>query len=235
MLIVKDLVKKFNDKQIGPFNLELGTNETLAVIGRSGSGKSTLVRMITEVLEPDSGSVLLNGKTLGKNDFTYISQIGTLFNHLTIKENLYLTYDKDVKKVHKVLEEVGLDKSYLNKYPFELSGGEKQRVDLTRAILSENKIMILDEAFSALDTSTKDDIYNVLKNLRNIHELLIIFITHDLDEALFLGDKIMVVEEGKVIFNDVYTKLLTSIDENEVSTFISDERLQRLKKAYLKG
>ncbi len=235
MLVVKDLVKNFEDKQIGPFNLELGTNETLAVIGRSGSGKSTLVRMITEVIKPDFGSVLFNDKSLRKGDFTYISQIGTLFNHLTIKENLYLTYDKNINKVYKVLEEVGLDKSYLAKYPFELSGGEKQRIDLTRAILSENKIMILDEAFSALDTSTKDDIYKVLKNLRNTHELLIIFITHDLDEALFLGDKIMVIEEGKVIFNDVYTKLLTSIDKKEVSTFISNERLQRLKKAYLRG
>ncbi len=232
MLIVNNLSKAYKKKLIGPFNFSIDNNETIAIIGRSGSGKSTLVKLMTNFIDSDSGNVLFNNSKLNKDDYTYISQSGTLFNHLTIKDNLYLTYNGNTDFVIKSLDEVGLNENFLEKYPFELSGGEKQRIDLIRAIISKSKIIILDEAFSALDSSTKDDIYEVLKNMRKNYDLIIIFITHDLDEAMFLGDKIMLLEDGKVLFNDIAKNLLT-VDPKTINTSISEKRLNRMKKIYL--
>lgn len=232
MLKIENLSKKYNEKTIGPFNFEIHSNQTISIIGKSGSGKSTLVKLITNVIEQTTGNVEFYNSELKKEDFIYISQIGTLFNHLTILENLLLTYSGDISFINNTLEEVNLSQEYLNKYPFELSGGERQRIDLIRAIISKSKIMILDEAFSALDTSTKDDIYDVLKNIRARYKLIIIIITHDLDEALFLGDNIILLEDGKEVFYDTPNIFLKSENEN-IKRLINPHRLERLKKVYL--
>ncbi|MFV0287898.1 MAG: ATP-binding cassette domain-containing protein [Mycoplasmatales bacterium] len=232
MLKIKSLYKIYAGKKIGEFNFELLDNQTVVIIGKSGAGKSTLIKLLTGVVKKDGGEVLLNNQNLTKKDFTYISQIGTLFNHLTIKDNLYLTYQGAEEEIIKVLAEVNLNSSFLNKYPFELSGGERQRIDLVRAIIAKTKMIILDEAFSALDTKTKDDIYEVLKKLRKNHNLLILIITHDLDEALYLGDKLLILAAGQIVFNDKALNILKN-DNQYITDLISASRLQRLRKVYL--
>lgn len=232
MLKIENLTKNYVDKLIGPFNFTINKNQTIAIIGKSGSGKSTLVKLITNVLKADTGQVLYNNLQLQKQDFIYISQIGTLFNHLTIADNLGLTYQGPPQQILDILPEVNLEQSYLQKYPFELSGGERQRIDLVRAIISNCKIMILDEAFSALDTATKDDIYEILKTIRQTHNLIIIVITHDLDEAIFLGDQIILLNEGKEVFYDTPLNFLRTNNEN-INRLINPQRLSRLKKVYL--
>lgn len=229
MLEIKNLTKNYSSKKIGPFNININEDSTCAIIGRSGSGKTTLVNMLTNSINNYEGTVKFNGEIISKKDFTYINQIGTLFNHLTVIENLRLTSLASVEEILLVLEQLNLDKSYINKYPFELSGGEKQRIDLTRAIIQKNKIIILDEALSALDLRTKDEIYEILKELRSKYKLLIILITHDIEEALTLGDNIIVLEQGEIKYERSSTKIL---EVEDIDFLISKERLNKLRSLY---
>lgn len=229
MLEIKNLTKNYSSKKIGPFNININEDSTCSIIGRSRSGKTTLVNMLTNSINNYEGTVKFNGEIISKKDFTYINQIGTLFNHLTVIENLRLTSLASVEEILLVLEQLNLDKSYINKYPFELSGGEKQRIDLTRAIIQKNKIIILDEALSALDLRTKDEIYEILKELRSKYKLLIILITHDIEEALTLGDNIIVLEQGEIKYERSSTKIL---EVEDIDFLISKERLNKLRSLY---
>ena len=230
MLKLDEVEIEFISEVIGPFNGEIDDNQIVAIIGESGAGKSTLVKAITNTIKDYKGNISFKHKPITQDLFMYITQKGTLFNHLTIKDNLLLTID-NLKEVGEVFEELNLPIDYLDKYPFELSGGECQRVDLTRAILAETKILILDEVFSALDSKTKDDTYDILKQLQNKHKMLILFITHDLQETIFLAHEILLIKDGKIVFKGTGKDLVLSNNEN-VHNLISQQKMDLLRSAY---
>lgn len=231
MIKTNNLIKKYPEKQIGPMNLTFDLGSITAIIGRSGSGKSTLIKMISSIIDPSSGEVFYeNG--LSKEDITYINQGGTLFNHLTIKENLNLTFKGEDKRIVEVLKNININERYLNLYPFELSGGEKQRIDIARAILSNSKVLVLDEIFSALDSKIKDEISILIKNIRDKYNIMVLIITHDIYDALFISNRILIIDEGKVIYDDESENLVRA-DNKILEKVFSNRQIDILKKGVL--
>lgn len=228
MLKIENVIIEYEEKKIGPLNIELLENQIVAIIGKSGAGKSSLVKAISNTVT-FKGTISLDMKQIIGSEFMYITQKGTLFQHLTIKENLELT--SNIDGIEQIFKDLNLPITYLEKYPFQLSGGECQRIDLTRAILAKTKLLILDEAFSALDSKTKDDIYEILKSIQKKHKMLILFITHDLQEAIFLAHNILLINDGHVHFQGDVQNLLLGNDEI-VNELISPRKMKILRSAY---
>ncbi len=231
MIKINNLEMDYFQNKIGPFNLEFKKGSITTIVGKSGSGKSTLIKMIAAIIKPSAGNVDY-GDEISADDITYINQSGTLFNHLTIKENLELTYDFDKEKVEKVFKKINLDLNYLNLYPFELSGGEKQRVDIARAILSESKVLLLDEIFSALDSKIKEEISTLIKSIRDEFGITVLMITHDIYDAIFISDKILVIENGKTLFYDTSKKLVENA-EDVLGSIFTKRQIKILKEGVL--
>lgn len=190
--------------KLGPINLQLDLGEFISVVGPSGSGKSTLIRVITGHNKLSKGSI--EYKQCSSKDIMYISQKGTTFNHLNVRENLKLKYDYSEKQIIECLELVGLNTDFIEKYPFELSGGERQRIDLVRALLSKSKFIVLDESMSALDSDNKKSISSLLKQFVLTGEISIIYITHDVAQAIEYSTRIINIADGNVTFNDDASK-----------------------------
>ncbi len=199
MIKLNNAQLEYSKFKLGPINLELNLGEFISVVGPSGSGKSTLIRVITSHNKLSSGSIQYEGCT--SNDIMYISQKGTTFNHLNVRDNLKLKYDYSEKQIIECLKLVGLNPDYIEKYPFELSGGERQRIDLVRALLSKSKFIVLDESMSALDTDNKKSISSLLKQFVLSGEITIIYITHDVAQAIEYSTRIINIEDGNVTFN----------------------------------
>ncbi len=231
MIKINELEMDYPQVKIGPFNLEFDKGSITSIVGKSGSGKSTLIKMIAGIINPSSGTIDY-GDNLSVDDITYINQSGTLFNHLTIRENLELTYFKDEKDIEKVFNKINLNKNYLDLYPFELSGGEKQRVDIVRALLSESKVLVLDEIFSALDSKIKEEISTLIKDIRDEFNITVLMITHDIYDAIFISDNILVIEDGKKIFYDSSKKLISS-SEDVLSSIFTKRQIKILKEGVL--
>ncbi len=231
MIKINELEMDYPQVKIGPFNLEFSKGSITSIVGKSGSGKSTLIKMIAGIINPSSGTINY-GDDLSVDDITYINQSGTLFNHLTIRENLELTYFKDEKDIEKVFKKINLNKDYLELYPFELSGGEKQRVDIARALLSESKVLVLDEIFSALDSKIKEEISTLIKDIRDDLNITVLMITHDIYDAIFISDNILVIEDGKEIFYDSSKKLISS-SEDVLSSIFTKRQIKILKEGVL--
>ncbi len=231
MIKINELEMDYSQVKIGPFNLEFDKGSITSIVGKSGSGKSTLIKMIAGIINPSSGTIDY-GDNLSVDDITYINQSGTLFNHLTIRENLELTYFKDEKYIEKVFNKINLNKNYLDLYPFELSGGEKQRVDIARALLSESKVLVLDEIFSALDSKIKEEISTLIKDIRDEFNITVLMITHDIYDAIFISDNILVIEDGKNTFYDSSKKLI-SCSEDVLSSIFTKRQIKILKEGVL--
>jgi osmoprotectant transport system ATP-binding protein len=194
--------------------LEEGT--TTAVLGRSGSGKTTLLRTVNRMIEVSSGEVLIDGLdicgldliTLRRN-MGYVIQEAGLFPHFNVERNVGLVLEaKDspredrLRHSREVLAAVGLEpKTFSQRYPHQLSGGQKQRVSVARALAADPKILLMDEPFGALDPLTRAEMQDMLRNLLRRLKKTVLLITHDLDEALYLADRIVLIDEGKVAAN----------------------------------
>lgn len=228
MLKLDNVIIQYEKKAVGPFTANLESNKIYCIIGPSGAGKSTLIQAITNVSN-FTGTISYQGRNINKHDYVYITQKGTLFNHLTVYDNLALTVD--MTDASQVLNNLGLDESYLDKYPFNLSGGERQRIDLARAILSKVDLVFLDETFSSLDSKTKDDIYEIIIAMQKQYKMLILIVTHDLQEAVFLADSILLIDSGQIRFNDTPKSLVTS-DNKYVANLVSNRKLQMLRSYY---
>ncbi len=231
MIKINNLKKTYPQAQIGPFNLEFKKGSITSIVGKSGSGKSTLIKMIAKMISSSSGNIDY-GNNLTKDDITYINQSGTLFNHLTIKENLQLTYFNKEENIIEVFKSINLDPNYLEVYPFELSGGQKQRVDIARAILSESKLLVLDEIFSALDSKIKEEIAILIKSLRDEYDITVLMVTHDIYDAIFISDNILVIEDGKALFYDTSKKLIENA-EKFLSSIFTKRQIKILKEGVL--
>lgn len=209
ILTLKNISFSYKDKVIfDNYNFVMNKEEIIAIIGPSGCGKSTLLKIINGLETEYSGDVLLNGINVNnipvnKRDIVLMFQDNLLFPHMTIFENI--EFSLKMKKypkheIKKMVEEVARDihlEDKLNKYPKELSGGQKRRVALARAVISKPKLLLLDEPFTGLDKEIKLEIMNLVKIIREKYNTSIIFVTHDLSEAEYLEAKCIEFKKGE--------------------------------------
>ena len=209
VISIKNINKKFNEKIIfKDFDINFYKNEVNCIIGKSGCGKSTLLNIISGIIPNDSE----NFETIEKYGVSYIFQDDRLIDWLTVGENITLIVKKlyNKKKLDelcdKYLDLVGI-KEYKNYYPQMLSGGLRQRVNIARAFIYPSKIVIMDEPFKSIDVINKEIIMNNLKKILEKDKRTVLFVTHDIDEALLLSDKIYVLGNSPVEIKKVFINL----------------------------
>ncbi|MDF2607058.1 MAG: opuAA [Bacillales bacterium] len=224
---------------------EVKSGEIFVIMGLSGSGKSTLVRLLNRLIEPTLGQVLIDGKDVVKmskeeirevrrKKISMVFQKFALFPHKTVLENT--EYGLEIQGVEKserntkaleALALVGLD-GYENQYPSQLSGGMQQRVGLARALANDPDVLLMDEAFSALDPLIRKDMQDELLELQSNMEKTIVFITHDLDEALRIGDRIALMKDGNIVQIGTPEEILMNPSNEYVERFVEDVDLSKV-------
>ena len=234
MLELRHVSKSFGNKQVlQEISLHVANGEFVSVIGPSGSGKSTMFRLIGGLLQPDAGEIYLSGENItNKRGFiSYMPQQASLFPWRTIIENVLVGQElqgkKDYERAEAMLERAGLG-DVIHAYPHELSGGMKQRVAFIRALLSPQSLMLLDEPFSALDEFTRTDMQKWLLSIWEDDEQSILFITHNIDEALFLSDKIIILSVNPAEIKEVIEVPFKRPRDEEL--LLSEEFLQWKRK-----
>ncbi len=254
-----DLVKKGMGKDelleksncvlgLNNINLDINKAKIQVVMGLSGSGKSTLIRHLNRLIEPTSGEILVNDQNIlslspkqlvqfRQNNMSMVFQKFALFPHKTVLQNVgyglaiqNIAKDEWVEKAKKWISRVGLD-GYESYYPGQLSGGMQQRVGLARALSTDAEILLMDEAFSALDPLIRSEMQNILLDLQSELHKTIIFITHDLDEALKIGDRIAILRDGSMVQDGDPQEIIMKPADDYVSDFIKDINRARVIQA----
>ena len=245
MIEFKNLTKRFPGGKIAvdSLNLTFNDGEFIVFIGTSGSGKTTSMRMINRMIEPTSGEILINGKNskdmnaveLRRQIGCVIQQIG-LMPHMTIFDNIVMVpkllkwpVEKQRKIAEELIQKVDLPLDFLERYPSELSGGQQQRIGVIRALAADQDIILMDEPFGALDPITRDSLQETLKELQRELGKTVIFVTHDMDEALKLADRIVIMQDGKVVQFDTPDNILMDPANAFVENFIGEERLSQAR------
>lgn len=221
-------------------NFEIQEGELLVLIGPSGSGKSTTMKMINRIIPHTSGTISINGKDVKsynaaelRRSIGYVIQQVGLFPHYTIEKNVAIVpqlkgwKEKDINaRVEELLVMVGLDPEiHATRYPKELSGGQQQRVGIARALASNPDIILMDEPFSALDPITREQLQAELISLHKKLKKTIVFVTHDMDEALKMGDRIAIMKDGHLLQLDTPEKILHEPAHGFVEEFIGKHRI----------
>ena len=242
MIKAKNLKVGYEQKIIiEDLSIDIEKGQVVSILGPNGSGKSTLLKALSRMVKPKSGEIYIDGKAISKEDpiklrrnIGYVIQNIGLFPHLTIKENIELipklkgekTEQEISDNTERLIKMVGLDPDeFLYKYPSELSGGQQQRIGVIRAIATDADIILMDEPFSALDPITRTQLQEWLYELQQELKKTIIFVTHDMDEALKLADKICIMQGGKIQQYDTAENLLKHPVNNFVKDFIGSDRL----------
>ncbi|QKG83745.1 betaine/proline/choline family ABC transporter ATP-binding protein [Kroppenstedtia pulmonis] len=226
-------------KAVEELNLEVEQGEFIVFIGPSGCGKTTTMKMINRLIEPTEGSIYINGEDILKKNQVelrrsigyVIQQIG-LFPHMTIMENITLVpkllkwpEDQRKKRAEELLKLVNMSPDYLYRYPRELSGGQQQRIGVLRALAADPPLILMDEPFGALDPITRDSLQEEFKHLQQSLGKTIIFVTHDMDEALKLADRIVIMRDGKLVQVGTPDEILRNPADDFVEEFIGKDRL----------
>ena len=236
---LKQIYKSYEDvKALSDISLNIEEGKTTVLIGSSGSGKSTLIRIIIGLIKKDSGKVIIDNREISPADLLdvrkqvgYVIQDGGLFPHLTARKNVsliaeYVGWAKD--KIDRRLTELSMLTKFpldgLDRYPAELSGGQKQRVSLMRALMLDPKILLLDEPLGALDPLIRYDLQEDLKKIFKELKKTVILVTHDLSEAGFFGDKIVLLMNGKIIQTGTIEDLIKRPKNEFVTKFITAQR-----------
>lgn len=242
MIEIKNVSKKLGKRLIlDDVSLQIEEGSFVVLIGPSGCGKTTTLKLINKLIEPTQGDIFINGIPISKQNtiklrrnIGYVIQSVGLFPHMTIRENIELipklknekTEEEIEQKNIELMKMVGLNPNeYLDKYPSELSGGQQQRIGLVRAIATDADIILMDEPFSALDPITRTQLQEWLYSLQEDLKKTIIFVTHDMDEALKLADKICIMKDGKIQQYDTAENLLRNPANEFVQNFIGSDRL----------
>ncbi|MGX9755194.1 ABC transporter ATP-binding protein [Clostridioides difficile] len=242
MIEIRNVTKKMgNNVVLDDISLVVETGTLVVLIGSSGCGKTTTLKLINKLIKPTSGEIYINGKPISQENeielrrkIGYVIQNTGLFPHLTIKENIELIprlkKEKSVEEIEtrtlQLLEMVGLDsEEFLNKYPSELSGGQQQRIGVARAIATDAEIILMDEPFSALDPITRTSLQEQLFSLQDELKKTIIFVTHDMDEALKIADKICIMKDGRIAQYDTPENILRNPANDFVKDFIGEDRV----------
>ena len=206
--------------------LEVGRGEVLVLLGRSGSGKTTALKLVNRLLETTSGEVLVEGRPSRdwaliqlRRHIGYAIQDVGLFPHYTVERNIALVpavekwpVDRVRARVDELLRLTGLSSDMATRYPHQLSGGQRQRVGVARALAADPPILLMDEPFGALDPLTRSDLQREFLSLQQQLNKTVLFVTHDLHEALFLGTRIALVEEGRLVSLSSPQEFLDSAD-----------------------
>ncbi|WP_427706472.1 betaine/proline/choline family ABC transporter ATP-binding protein [Staphylococcus sp. Mo2-6] len=241
MLSIKNLSKVYGGgkKAVDNITLDVESGEFIAFIGTSGSGKTTALRMINRMIEATEGQITINGKDVSKMNpvelrrkIGYVIQQIGLMPHMTIRENIVLvpkllkwSQEKKERKAKELIKLVDLPEEFLDRYPSQLSGGQQQRIGVVRALAAEQDVILMDEPFGALDPITRDTLQDLVKELQRKLGKTFVFVTHDMDEAIKLADKICIMSEGQVIQFDTPDNILRHPANDFVRDFIGQNRL----------
>jgi osmoprotectant transport system ATP-binding protein len=239
----ENVSKYFEETQVlQDLNFQIDEGEIVCLIGPSGCGKTTTLRLVNRLIEPSSGKIYIQDKDISNIDpvelrrsIGYVIQQIGLFPHMTIEKNISVVprlkgwKEKDYcKRVDELLEMVGLDPNvYKKRYPAELSGGQQQRIGVIRALAANPSIILMDEPFSALDPISREQLQDELIKIQMEIRKTILFVTHDMDEALKLADKIGFMHEGKLIQLDTPEAILNRPANDFVRDFIGEKRLKK--------
>ena len=239
MISTKNVSKKFGAvAALKPTTIDLAVGSTTVLIGPSGCGKSTLLRILVNLIQPDTGTVTIDGNVVTptnveeiRRKIGYVIQDGGLFPHLTARENVELLAKfvgkPETERNHRVDEltqmvQIGSDN--LDKYPSALSGGQRQRISLMRALMLDPKVLLLDEPLGALDPITRSQLQQELKQIFATLNKTVVLVTHDMGEAAYFGDEIILMREGQIIQRGTIDALLHQPSDSYVTTFIRAQR-----------
>ncbi len=228
---------------VDDINLSFDKGEFICFIGTSGSGKTTSMRMLNRMTDPSKGKILIDDQDIQKinpvelrRQIGYVIQNIGLMPHMTIRENIVLVpkllkvpVEERNKIAEKMIDLVELPREMLDRYPNELSGGQQQRIGVVRALAANQDIILMDEPFGALDPITRDSLQDLVKDLQERLGKTIVFVTHDMDEALKLANKIAIMSEGKVIQFDTPDNILRHPANEFVEELIGEDRLLQAK------
>ena len=238
MIALRNVTKKFETQvAVDNLSMELQTGELCMFVGESGCGKSTTLRMINRLIDADEGVIEINGKNIYdynevelRRSIGYVVQSTGLFPHMNVRENISIVprllkwnENKILDRAKELIDLVGLEvESYINKYPSELSGGEAQRIGVARALAADPDIILMDEPFGAVDPLNRANLQNEFMKIQKQLKKTVIFVTHDIDEAMKMGDKIAIMSKGKLEqFESPETILLSN--NNFVRSFLGKE------------
>lgn len=230
---------KGGKKAVNDLNIKIEKGEFICFIGPSGCGKTTTMKMINRLIEPTEGKIWINDKNIFEEDpvklrrsIGYVIQQIGLMPHMTIQENIVLvpkllkwSEEKKRERAQELIKLVDLPEEFLDRYPYELSGGQQQRIGVLRALAADQDLILMDEPFGALDPITRDALQEQFKNLQRELGKTIIFVTHDMDEALKLADRIVIMHSGEIIQFDTPDEILRNPATDFVADFIGKERL----------
>lgn len=250
MITLKGVTKKYGGQTaVDDLNLTLNSGELCVFAGESGCGKSTTLRMINRLVESDAGTIEIDGKDIHsykpeelRRNIGYVIQNTGLFPHMNVMENISVVprllkwnQEEILERAKELLVMVGLDvKEYINKYPSELSGGEAQRVGVARALAARPNILLMDEPFGAVDPINRNNLQNAFLEIQKQLKLTVIFVTHDIDEAMKLGDRIAIMSQGKLQAYDTPERIVLS-DNDFVKKFLGTESYVRVLSKYRVG
>lgn len=238
MIELKNVTKRFGTQvAVDNLSMKINTGELCVFVGESGCGKSTTLRMINRLIEAEEGTIEINGKNIYDYDAVelrrsigYVVQSTGLFPHMNVRENISVVprllnwkEDKILERVKELIALVGLDvKAYINKYPSELSGGEAQRIGVARALAADPEIILMDEPFGAVDPLNRANLQNEFLKIQKQLKKTVIFVTHDIDEAMKMGDKIAIMSKG-VLESFESPKTILMSDNKFVKSFLGTE------------
>ena len=239
MIELKDVSKAFGEETaVQSISLSIEEGKTYSLIGPSGCGKSTLIRLILGLIEPDSGSISIDGNEITKDNILknrqkigYVIQNGGLFPHLTARDNCTLVADflgwtevqKDIR-LEFLCNLTKIDQSDLGKFPHEFSGGQRQRIGLIRALMLNPEILLLDEPLGSIDPLVRFELQEDLKEIFKSLDKTVLLVTHDLGEAGYLGDKIILMNNGQIIQKGTVSEIINKPENSFVKKFVTAQR-----------
>ncbi len=243
MIKFENVSKKFPGgvTAVDDLTLEVKQGETLVLLGTSGSGKTTTMKMVNRLIEPTSGTILIDGSDIMsqnvielRRSIGYAIQHIGLFPHMTVAENIAVvpallswTDSKISQTIDELLNMVGLEpESFRDRFPTQLSGGQKQRIGVARALAADPPIVLMDEPFGALDPITREQLQDEFLELESEIKKTIIFVTHDIFEAVKMGDRVALLDEGKIQQLDEPAKLVDNPANEFVENFLGQSRFQ---------
>ncbi|MCI3986901.1 choline ABC transporter ATP-binding protein OpuBA [Bacillus vallismortis] len=241
MLTLENVSKTYKGgkKAVNNVNLKIEKGEFICFIGPSGCGKTTTMKMINRLIEPSAGKIFIDGENIIEQDpvelrrkIGYVIQQIGLFPHMTIQQNISLVpkllkwpEHKRKERARELLKLVDMGPEYLDRYPHELSGGQQQRIGVLRALAAEPPLILMDEPFGALDPITRDSLQEEFKKLQKTLHKTIVFVTHDMDEAIKLADRIVILKAGEIVQVGTPDDILRNPADEFVEEFIGKERL----------
>ena len=240
---VSKIYPKMKNAAVKNISFKIEKGDFCCLIGTSGSGKTTLMRMINRMNSVTKGEVLVDGKNVKsfnpvnlRRHIGYVIQNNGLMPHMTIRENIILVpkllkwpKDRLAGEAQKLIKMAELPESYLDRYPSELSGGQQQRIGVVRALAANQNLILMDEPFGALDPITRESLQNLIQNLQVRLGKTIVFVTHDMDEALKLATKVVVLHDGQLIQVGTPDQILHHPANDYVKSLIGEERLSEAK------